>query len=154
MSAKCIRWPGFVPIRVFLLLCHRRRVAGLSMLYKVNSNSNYCLFSELPSASTRVRTCRPRFECGMTFLTLFDPGTLDGFKGAVNRWLLPWVVCCESNLHTTSFFLLGPGLLVLKIIIIMIITITRTILEPRPSHFCHTFEHPFSHIFRFRNLFP
>ena len=38
----------------FLSLCHRRRVAGLSMLYKVNSNSNHCLFSELPSASTRV----------------------------------------------------------------------------------------------------
>ena len=39
----------------FLLLCHRRRVAGLSMSYKVNSNSNYCLFSELPYASCRVR---------------------------------------------------------------------------------------------------
>ena len=24
--------------------------------------------------------------------TVFDTGTLDGFKGAVNRWLLPWVV--------------------------------------------------------------
>ena len=23
--------------------------------------------------------------------TVFDTGTLDGFKGAVNRWLLPWV---------------------------------------------------------------
>ena len=31
------------------LLCHRRHVAGLSMLYKVNSNSNHCLFSELLS---------------------------------------------------------------------------------------------------------
>ena len=40
------------------LLCHRRRVAGLSMLYKVNSNSNHCLFSELLSASTRVRHTR------------------------------------------------------------------------------------------------
>ena len=39
----------------FLSLCHRRRVAGLSMLYKVISNSNRCLLSELPSASTRVR---------------------------------------------------------------------------------------------------
>ena len=46
-------------------LCHRRRVAGqgctrlirtrLTRLYKVKSNSNYFLFSELPSASTRVR---------------------------------------------------------------------------------------------------
>ena len=39
------------PDRSFLL-CHRRRVAVHSMLYKVNSNSNHCLFSELPSAST------------------------------------------------------------------------------------------------------
>ena len=76
----------------FLSLCHRRRVVGLSMLYKVNANSNHCLFSEIPSASTRVRhtraaaaahplefevsrcrtshlrgvSCWPRFECGMT----------------------------------------------------------------------------------------
>ena len=34
---------------------HRCREAGLSMLYKVSSNSNHFLFSELPSASTRVR---------------------------------------------------------------------------------------------------
>ena len=38
----------------FLSLCHRRRVARLSMLYKVNANSQHCLFSELPSASTRT----------------------------------------------------------------------------------------------------
>ena len=31
------------PDQSFLSLCHRRRVAGLSMLYKVNSNSNHCL---------------------------------------------------------------------------------------------------------------
>ena len=75
-----------------LLLCHIRNVAGLSILYKVNSYCNHCLFSELPSASTKVRhtryplefevsrckelpnlqgvSCRPRFECGMTFPTL------------------------------------------------------------------------------------
>ena len=67
-----------------LSLCQRRLVAGLSTLYKVNSNSNHCLFIELPSASTRVRPqlihwsvqyqgvqrlnliclfCRLRFEC-------------------------------------------------------------------------------------------
>ena len=34
------------------LLRHRSRVAGLNMLYKVNSNYNHCLFSELPSAFT------------------------------------------------------------------------------------------------------
>ena len=42
----------------FWSLCHRRRVARLSMLYKVNSNSNHCLINELPSASTRVRHTR------------------------------------------------------------------------------------------------
>ena len=42
------------PDQTFLSLCHRRDVAALSMLYKVNSNSNHCLFSELPSASLRV----------------------------------------------------------------------------------------------------
>ena len=42
----------------FLSLCHRRRVAWLSMVYKLNSNSNHCLFSELPSASTRDRHTR------------------------------------------------------------------------------------------------
>ena len=44
----------------FLSLCHRRRVAGLSMYYKDNSNSNHSLFSELPSASNRVRHTRDR----------------------------------------------------------------------------------------------
>ena len=39
----------------FLLLCHRRRVADLSIGHKVNSNYNHCLFCELSSASTRVR---------------------------------------------------------------------------------------------------
>ena len=38
------------PDQSFLWLCHRRRVAGISMLYNVNSNSNHFLFSELPSA--------------------------------------------------------------------------------------------------------
>ena len=36
----------------FLYLRHRRYIAGLRMLHKVNSNSNHCLFSEVPSAST------------------------------------------------------------------------------------------------------
>ena len=43
------------PDQTFLSLCHRRHVAALCMFYKVNSNSNHCLFSELPSASVRVR---------------------------------------------------------------------------------------------------
>ena len=35
------------PDESFLSLCHRRLVAGLGMLYTVNSNSNHNLFSEL-----------------------------------------------------------------------------------------------------------
>ena len=89
------------------------------MLYKVNSNSNHCLLSELLSASTRVRRNRAaaaahplEFEesrCRKSQFarsslpaqvrlwndlpyTEFDTGTLDGFKGGVNRWLLPWVM--------------------------------------------------------------
>ena len=79
-----------------LSLYHRLCVAELSMLYKVNANSNHCLFNELSSDSTRVRhtelrpqlihwnlkyqgeetpnlqgvSCWPRFECGITFPTL------------------------------------------------------------------------------------
>ena len=43
------------PDHSFLSLHHRCRLAGLSILYKINANSNHCLFSELPSTSTRVR---------------------------------------------------------------------------------------------------
>ena len=35
------------PDQSFLLSSHRRRAAGLSMMYKVNSKSNHCLFSKL-----------------------------------------------------------------------------------------------------------
>ena len=40
------------PDQSFLSLCHLRRVVGLIILDKVNSDSNHCLFSDLPSAST------------------------------------------------------------------------------------------------------
>ena len=107
------------PDQSFLTLCYRRRVAGLGMLYKVNSNSNHCLSSELPSASTRVRhtsaaaaahslefeVSRRRtlkfsrsflpaqeFECGMTFPTLcLRPERWMGLRVQSN-------VCCFSEL--------------------------------------------------------
>ena len=106
------------PNRTFLSLCHRRHVAALGMLYKVNSNSNHCLFSELPSSSVRVwhscaadaahplefevsRCKKSQFaRCFLSSQTrvlndhpypVFDTRTLDGFKEGVNRWLLPWV---------------------------------------------------------------
>ena len=118
LSARCIRWPGFIH-QSFLSLCHRRHVARLCMLYNVYSNFNHCLFSELPHASTRVRDnpaaaaahplefevsrCRTsqfarslvpaqvRMWNDLLYIE-FDTGTLDGFRGAVNRWLLPLVV--------------------------------------------------------------
>ena len=104
--------------QTFLSFCHRRHVAALCMLYKVNSNLNHCLFSELPSASLEfdVPRCQAaahsiEFEVSgciksqfeMCFLpaktsvwndlpyTMFETGTLDGFKEAVNHWLLPLV---------------------------------------------------------------
>ena len=48
--------------QTFLSLCHRRHVVALCMFYKVNSNSNHCLFSELPSASARVRLSELRLQ--------------------------------------------------------------------------------------------
>ena len=106
------------PDQIFLSLRHWRYVAALCKLYKVNSNSNHCLFIEFPSVSVRVRHTRAataahplEFEVSRCrtskyarcFLpaqtrvwndllyTVFDTGTLDWFKLAVNAWLLPWV---------------------------------------------------------------
>ena len=61
--------------------------------------------------------------------TVFDTGTLDGFKGGVNRWWLP-LVCCsvfhgDVLVGLRKQFIkkiqLGPVLLILIIIIIIII---------------------------------
>ena len=46
------------PNQSFLSFCHRRYVAWLIVMYKVNSNSNHCLFGKFPSASARVRHTR------------------------------------------------------------------------------------------------
>ena len=115
---QLLRWPGFVPIRVSCrcvidvvwlgLVCCTRLIRTL-----------ITLFSELPSASTRVRhsraaaTAHPlEFEVSRcrtsqfarSFLpaqvrmwidlpyTVFYTGTLDWFKGAVIPWLPPWDV--------------------------------------------------------------
>ena len=108
------------PGQSFLSLCHRRRVAGLSMLYKVNGTLNHCLCRE--SASYRVRhaelrpqlfrwslnegvevsnlqgvSCRPRFECGMTFPTLcLTPERQMGSR-------VPATVCCFPELCFLQF---------------------------------------------------
>ena len=57
---------------------------------------------------------------------MFDTGTLDGFKGAVNRWLLPSIVFSTvfrgagtcGVAKAFCFFQLGPLLLVSIIMII------------------------------------
>ena len=87
---------GLCPDSIFLGLCHRRRVAGLSMLYRliltlitVCSASSHLLLLEfdIPELRTQLINwslkyrgverlnfqgvfCRPRFECGMTLLAL------------------------------------------------------------------------------------
>ena len=92
------------PDHTFVSLYYPRHVVALCMLNKVNPNSNHCLFSELPSASVSVRHTRAaagahplELEVSRCFLqaqtsarndlpyTVFDTGTLDGFKGAVNH---------------------------------------------------------------------
>ena len=50
----------FFPNQNILSLCHGRHVAAQCMLYKVNLNSNHCLFGELPSASVRDRHTRAK----------------------------------------------------------------------------------------------
>ena len=93
------------------------------MLHKTNTNSNRCLLSELLSAFTRVRHTRSpagahplqfevsrssRSQCARCFLLAqvqmwndlpyseFDTGMLEGFKGAVNCWLLAWIIVLSS----------------------------------------------------------
>ena len=104
------------PDQILKPLNHRRFVAGMCMLYKIHSNPKHCLYGELPPACQRVRHTRaaavahpcdlevPRCQTsqfGRCFLpphvrmwndlpsSVFDSGTLNGFKGAVNRSLLP-----------------------------------------------------------------
>ena len=120
----------------------------------------------------QFNTCRVKHLCSLTLLqfnisiyhvgmwndlpyTVFDTGTLDGFKGAVNRWFeflrvnfskftlscvffsFPRRMClwgCESNLWITLFFKLGPVLLVLIIIIIIHLCSLRP-LQLTPAQF-------------------
>ena len=58
-----VYWVGrLCPDQTFSSLYHRRHVDALCMLYQVNSNSNHCLFSELPSDSVRVRQLDMRLQ--------------------------------------------------------------------------------------------
>ena len=56
LSAKCIRWPGVALIRVSCRCVIDVELLGfVCCTSDANADSNHCLFSELPSASTRVR---------------------------------------------------------------------------------------------------
>ena len=117
LSARCIRWPGFVPIRVSCrcvidvvwlgLVCCKRLIRTL---ITVCSASVHLLLLEIDILGQRVyrtRAAAAQIEVSMSrtsqfarsFLmaqvrlwndlpyTVFHTGTLDRFKGAVNSWL-------------------------------------------------------------------
>ena len=76
-------------------------------------------------------SCRPRHVCVMTFPTLFDTGTLDGFQGAVIFDCFPELcfsifhgagVCGVANAIYKQFCFspLAPVLPVLIIILILL----------------------------------
>ena len=103
------------PDQTLFLLCHRRHVAALCMLNKVNSNSNHLLFSEFSSTSVRVRhvaAAAHPLEFAVSwcrtpqFARCLLPGPdscvewpsihrvwcgEDGLKRDVNRLLLRWI---------------------------------------------------------------
>ena len=103
------------PDQILKPLNHHRYVARKCMLYKIHSNPKHCLYGELPQACQRVRHTRdeavahpcelevPRCrtsQFGRCFQpahvrmwndlpsSVFDSGTLSGFKGAVILSLL------------------------------------------------------------------
>ena len=172
------------PDQSFLSLCHRRRVACChTTFYKVNTklirtlitvcSASFNLLTqkyEIPEPAanplefevSRYRTSK----FARSFLsaqvrmwnfpyTIFDTGTLNGFKGAVNRWLLPRVVFSFSVpqmlvglrkgiYKQVCIFHLGPVLQVLIIIIVVnvgIIIIAVVYMHQSTSfkeiHVCH-----------------
>ena len=102
LSARYIRWPGFVPIS-FLSLCHHVVWLGLVCCRRLTRT----LITRHPRAAAaahllELEVLRYRMsQFARSFLpaqvrlwndlpyTVFDTYMLDGFKGAVNRWLLP-----------------------------------------------------------------
>ena len=118
LSHRCIRWPGFVPIGVscryvidVLLLGIVCCIRLIRTLIIVCSASFHLLLLEFDLRDLRYRTSirvwsikAKKVSIARSLLpaqvwmrnyfpfTVLDTGTLDGFKGAVNSWLLPWVV--------------------------------------------------------------
>ena len=58
LRAMRFRWPGFVAIRVSCHCVIDLAWLGVECCSRLNSNTNLCLFSELPSGFTRVRHIR------------------------------------------------------------------------------------------------
>ena len=119
-SARCFRWPGYMLISVSfrfvidVMLLHRECCTRLirTIIIVQWAYICFCLSSTYPNygpAATahplefEVSRCRTS-QFARSFLpaltrvwnhlpyAVFDSGTLDGFKGAVNRWFLPRVV--------------------------------------------------------------
>ena len=108
------------PDQSFFSLSHRRNVAGYS---KLVSRCRKYQFARcfLP---TQVRMWND------LSYTVFDTETLDGFKGEVNRWLLPLVVFSSVFMaqvlvwlrKTIGIFPTCMGILLQVLIIIIIIS--------------------------------
>ena len=109
-SARCIRWLGFALIRLSCCVIDVILLPCVCCKRLINSNNFicFCQSSTFPScrcsSSIRVWSIKVKnvpiykvFTAGLDSylewpsLHCVWQGTLDGFKGAVNRWLLPWV---------------------------------------------------------------
>ena len=101
-SARCIRWKGFALTKFLVVVSC---VIIVTLLDKAYSNSNLCLFGDLPSASTRVRHFRAAvagypliwsFRCrGVSLLK-----TMKTFIATVRSFLIAQVHMYNDILHT------------------------------------------------------
>ena len=104
----------------FLSLCYLRRVVELIMLYKVNSNSNHCLFSELPSAVQRANILSGRTDSAFGWHyegRTFDPYSLQQvlrFVASIapcNTWSSGGTALCRVGAATSPLDLSSLTLL-------------------------------------------
>ena len=104
MSSSASRAPGVFgskawPDRTFLSLCDRRHALRHCVYCTrliltriiVCSKSFYLFLSEfdIPELWLQLTHLSLKYQAVDLPYTVFHTGTLDGFKGAVNRWLLP-----------------------------------------------------------------
>ena len=57
--------------------------------------------------TSQFSKCFPptKFVCGMTFPTVFNTGTMNGFKRAINCWLLRWVVFFQFSVGQVQWWI-------------------------------------------------